>query len=66
MKLMLEKLGGENIGYGNELDQVGSPKFTRLASATKEGLDRMIMQSDLRDVYHGVIVNGFQVSHKKL
>jgi len=61
MKLTLEKLGNENIGYGNDLNQSGSAKYTRLASATKEGLDRMIMQSDLRDVYHGVIVNGFQV-----
>ena len=35
--------------------------MSKLMTVTKEGLDRMIMQSELRDVYHGVIVNGFQV-----
>lgn len=32
---------------------------------THEGLDRMVMQSDLRDVYHGVHVTGFEESPKK-
>lgn len=68
MKLALEKLGSEKITHDKSSPLSTSPNMAKLASAAKEGLDRMIMQSELRDVYHGVMVNGFQVrfSQKKV
>lgn len=61
VKLALEKLGPEEIDYERDVAQSNSANMAKLTSVTKEGLDRMIMQSELRDIYHGVVLNGFQV-----
>lgn len=37
----------------------------KLWEATREGLDRMAMQSDLRDIFHGVVVTGFNQADKQ-
>lgn len=38
---------------------VGSPKYAHLAELAYNGLDRMVMQSDLRDIYQGLHVIRF-------
>lgn len=58
---MLDRMGDDTVQYQQGLQVPGSPKFVRMAQAAKEGLNRMVMQSDLRDIYHGVAINGFQV-----
>lgn len=61
MKLVLDKFGREPIKWrSSHLDDAGSSQYRKLTEATREGLNRMSMQSDLRDVYHGVIVGGFE------
>ncbi|PNF37850.1 hypothetical protein B7P43_G07412 [Cryptotermes secundus] len=60
MKVPLAHHGKETLRYGSALEDTTSPNYQQLNEATREGLDRMIMQSDLRDIYHGVVVNGFQ------
>lgn len=61
MKLVLDKFGREPIKWrSSQLDDPGSSQYRKLTEATREGLNRMSMQSDLRDVYHGVIVGGFE------
>lgn len=62
MRLLLDKSGEESL---EDLDQSESMNYVKLKALTKEGLDRMIMQSDLRDVFHGVLVNGFEPKQKK-
>lgn len=60
MKLVLEKFRKEPIKYSTQLENPISNQYQKLTEATKEGLNRMSMQSDLRDIYHGVIVGGFE------
>ncbi|XP_050423117.1 mucin-3A isoform X2 [Adelges cooleyi] len=60
MKLVLDKFRKEPIKYSNFLENPSSSQYQQLTEATREGLNRMSMQSDLRDIYHGVIVGGFE------
>ncbi|GLV34887.1 uncharacterized protein CBL_09367 [Carabus blaptoides fortunei] len=60
MKIALSRFGKEKLKFKENLADPTSPQYTRLADATHEGLDRMVMQSDLRDIYHGVQVSGFE------
>lgn len=63
IKLGLEKHGKEKLLFEDSLAESSSPEFNRLASIAHEALDRMVMQSDLRDIYHGVHVQSFQPMH---
>ncbi|XP_031352970.1 uncharacterized protein LOC116177929 isoform X1 [Photinus pyralis] len=60
VKLVLDRNGREKLRYNDSLSDSNSTEFNRLARLTYEGLDRMVMQSDLRDVYHGVKVHGYE------
>ena len=60
MQLGLARHGKDRLHYDETLADHSTPQYHQLAEAAREGLDRMVMQSDLRDIYHGVIVNGFQ------
>lgn len=60
MKLVLDKYRKEPVKYTAQLKNPGSNQYQQLTDATREGLNRMSMQSDLRDIYHGVIVEGFE------
>lgn len=60
MKLVLDKFRKEPIKYSTQLENPSSNQYQKLTEATREGLNRMSMQSDLRDIYHGVIVGGFE------
>lgn len=59
MRLALDRHGGERVRFAEWLSDPASPRFARLAEATKEGLERVVMQSELRDVAHGVVLQGF-------
>jgi hypothetical protein len=60
MMMPLAHHGKESLRYGSPLEDTTSLQYQQLNDATREGLDRMVMQSDLRDIYHGVVVSGFQ------
>lgn len=64
MKLVLDRFRKEPIKYFTQLDNPSSNQYQKLTEATREGLNRMSMQSDLRDIYHGVIVGGFEPAEK--
>lgn len=64
MKLVLDKYRKEPIKYSTQLQDPSSNQYQQLTEATREGLNRMSMQSDLRDIYHGVIVGGFGPAEK--
>lgn len=46
--------GTEKLKFEEALTKTASPKYTHLSRIVHDGLDRMVMQSDLRDIYHGV------------
>lgn len=48
------------LNYEDDLSNENTTQFAKLATATHEGLDRMVMQSDLRDIYHRVTVKGYE------
>jgi len=60
MRLVLDRYGKDHIRYEGPLMDSSSGPYQRLVDASREGLDRMVMQSDLRDIYHGVEVRGFE------
>jgi hypothetical protein len=64
MKLELAKNGKETLVYDASLADPTSPNYSQLAVVTHDSLDRTVMQSDLRDIYHGVHVTGFEGSGK--
>ncbi|CAH1643888.1 unnamed protein product [Spodoptera littoralis] len=59
VKLALGSQGNERLEFHDNLSDNSSKEHHALAVASHEGINRMIMQSDLRDVYHGVHINGF-------
>ncbi|XP_072946112.1 uncharacterized protein [Epargyreus clarus] len=60
VKLALGSQGDERLLFHEKLSDNSSKEYHALAVATHEGINRMVMQSDLRDVYHGVHITGFQ------
>ncbi|XP_052745294.1 uncharacterized protein LOC112058337 isoform X2 [Bicyclus anynana] len=58
-RLALGSQGNERLTFQKNLLDNSSKEYHTLAVATHEGINRMIMQSDLRDVYHGVHITGF-------
>ncbi|XP_075987218.1 uncharacterized protein LOC142983911 isoform X2 [Anticarsia gemmatalis] len=59
VKLALGSQGNDRLIYDQHLSDNSSKQYHALAVATHEGINRMVMQSDLRDVYHGVHITGF-------
>lgn len=59
MKLALKTQGKDRLVFHESLSDNSSKQYHKLALANHEGINRMIMQSDLRDVYHGVHISGF-------
>lgn len=56
----LETHGKQQLRFEEDLKNSESTRYARLAAATHDALDRMVMQSDLRDIYHGVHINEFK------
>ncbi|CAH2099100.1 unnamed protein product [Euphydryas editha] len=59
VRLALGSQGNERLKFHTSLSDNSSKEYHSLAVATHEGINRMVMQSDLRDVYHGVHITGF-------
>lgn len=62
MKIGLTRNGKERLEFNNILANKTSTGFANLSKKTHDGVDRMLMQSDLRDIYHSVDVIGFNSS----
>lgn len=54
MNLRLNRYGAKQLIYDDTLSDPSSKKFEFLRQLTKDSLDRMLMQSDVRDIYHGI------------
>ncbi|XP_050309417.1 uncharacterized protein LOC126745565 [Anthonomus grandis grandis] len=59
LNITIEKVGKYPIKYSEKLSKENSTEFVKTARKVHEALDRMVMQSDLRDIYHGVHVTAF-------
>ncbi|KAG5683804.1 hypothetical protein PVAND_013068 [Polypedilum vanderplanki] len=62
MKIPLNRIGREKLSFDPSLENKTSSNYTNLQETTYNGVDRMLMQSDLRDIYHSVEVIGFNKS----
>ncbi|CAH1154634.1 unnamed protein product [Phaedon cochleariae] len=59
-KVVLERIGKDALHFYDDLKNRNTSEFLKFAHATREALDRMVMQSDLRDIFHGVQVHSFE------
>ncbi|XP_066139774.1 uncharacterized protein [Euwallacea fornicatus] len=59
LNVTVEKIGKTPLKYRSKLSMENSTEFMKLSRKIQEALDRMVMQSDLRDIFHGVKVTGF-------
>lgn len=59
MKIGLSRHGKDRLIFDESLNNKKSANYTDLETITHDGIDRMLMQSDLRDIYHSVKVIGF-------
>lgn len=57
--MAVSQLQSQSLKYEDALRNPSSPKYTHLMQVVHDAIDRMVMQSDLRDIYHGVHVAGF-------
>lgn len=64
MKITLSRNGKERLSFDDSLTDKKSSNYTDLAKLTHDGVDRMFMQSDLRDIYHSVRVVGFNTTRE--
>lgn len=61
----LETYRSQKLRFEDDLKNPESTRYARLAAITHDALDRMVMQSDLRDIYHGVHINDFKPAPDK-
>lgn len=59
VRLGLGSRDNKVLKFHKNLSDNSTKEYESLSLATHEGINRMIMQSDLRDVYHGVHITGF-------
>ncbi|XP_017786883.1 PREDICTED: uncharacterized protein LOC108569731 [Nicrophorus vespilloides] len=60
LNIVLDRHGKDKLHYSDSLNDTSSTQFLKLAEATQDGLHRMVMQSDFRDIYHGVSVKKYE------
>lgn len=59
LHLAVSQLQSQSLKYEDALRNPSSPKYSHLMQVVHDAIDRMVMQSELRDIYHGVHVAGF-------
>ncbi|XP_059609700.1 uncharacterized protein LOC132257033 [Phlebotomus argentipes] len=60
MGMRLGRLGGAKLFWDSALINNSSARFHHMQTLAHEALERAAMQSDLHDIYYGLIVNGFE------
>lgn len=60
MKLLIDKLRGKRLSYKPAFADASSNDYQNLANDAREGLRRAAMRSDLRDIFQGTTVTGFE------
>lgn len=64
MELTLDRIGKDPLHFYDDLKDPNTTEHFKFTQATGEALDRMVMQSDLRDIVHGVKVHNFEPGTK--
>lgn len=54
------QLQSQSLKYEDAFRNPSSPKYSHLMQIVHDAIDRMVMQSELRDIYHGVHISGFR------
>lgn len=66
MRVGLLRNDDEILKYKSTLKNSASPKTNHLFEVVHDAIDRMVMQSDLRDVYHNVRIVGFSSVNRSM
>lgn len=64
IKITLGRIGKDHLHFYDDLKNPNSTEHYKFVQATNEALDRMVMQSDLRDIFHGIKVHAFEPADK--
>ena len=59
MKIGLNRIGRDKLVFDPSLLNKTTSNYTKLQETAYNGVDRMLMQSDLRDIYHSIEIIGF-------
>lgn len=65
LNITIDKIGKVPLKFTNKLKNESTPEFMHLAKKVHEALDRTVMQSDLRDIFHGVHVTTFNPTTRR-
>ncbi|XP_065337190.1 uncharacterized protein LOC135937842 isoform X4 [Cloeon dipterum] len=60
MKMLLDNIQGRQISFKPSLEDEESNDFKILSNDAKDGVRRTAMRSDLRDIFQGTTVTGFE------
>ncbi|XP_056636386.1 uncharacterized protein LOC130444990 [Diorhabda sublineata] len=60
VQVTLGRIGKDHLHFYDDLKDPNSTEHYKFVQATNEALDRMVMQSDLRDISHGIKVHAFE------
>ncbi|XP_055857795.1 uncharacterized protein LOC129920525 [Episyrphus balteatus] len=63
LEIPIHRISKQILHFNEQYRKRDSNEFKELADITHNAVDRMIMQSDLRDVYHGVHVTSFDITN---
>ncbi|XP_032597908.2 uncharacterized protein LOC6570280 [Drosophila grimshawi] len=63
MRIPTSRVGSYRLKFSTELINNSSSHYRHLSSIILDAIDRMVMQSDFRDVYHGVQLKEFYASN---
>ncbi|XP_055922151.1 uncharacterized protein LOC129953225 [Eupeodes corollae] len=63
LEIPIYRINSQVLHFNDQYHIRDSDYFKQLADITRNAVDRMIMQSDLRDVYHGVHVTSFDFNN---
>lgn len=59
LNIGLTRHGKEHLYYEPALSDPSSNQYKQLLKVVHDGIDRAVMQSDLRDIYHGIKISSF-------
>ncbi|XP_023158995.1 uncharacterized protein LOC105664975 [Ceratitis capitata] len=59
LRIPASRIGDHKLHYERLLRDNTTNDYKQLSTITKEAVDRLVMQSDFRDIYHGVQLTAF-------
>ncbi|XP_046393525.1 uncharacterized protein LOC124161269 isoform X2 [Ischnura elegans] len=66
LRLLLDRIGKQRLFYTNELENPQTDEFQQLHETAQDALERVAMQSEIRDLFHGISIAAFESPSDKV